>query len=79
MGLQLDYLVGVSHSFQTIFLASLIAGVVALLPKLLYKIRLSQLPVLEYGEGGKKRDIYLKSATELYAEGYQRVKSTQPC
>lgn len=65
---------GMAHTIQTATLAALVFAVVAVIPKLLHRAHLAKLPAYSgVLDGEKHRQGYLKSAKELYSEGYRKV------
>jgi hypothetical protein len=67
-------LAGLSHTVQTVAIATVIFAVCAYLPKLQRKLQLGKLPVLSGLETGEKqRKAYLASARKLYQDGYAKV------
>jgi hypothetical protein len=73
--MELQTLLGLSHMVQTLTVAALILAICAYIPQLRYKTQLAKLPVLG-GEGSqeKQRQKYLKSAKQLYIDGYRKVR-----
>jgi hypothetical protein len=73
--LPIQTLAGMAHTLQTAAIAALIFAICAFLPKLKHRAQLAKLPVFEGSTGGEKhRQGYLKSAKDLYNEGYQKVR-----
>ncbi|KAH8730529.1 cytochrome P450 monooxygenase-like protein [Phaeosphaeriaceae sp. PMI808] len=60
-----------AHTFQTVVIASLVIAACAYVPKLLFRMQLSKLPMLD---GGENRHRYLEAAKGMYKSGYQKFK-----
>jgi predicted transposase YbfD/YdcC len=74
-GMDTQTLAGMAHTLQTVAIAALIFVACAYIPKLKQRAQLAKLPVFEGSTGGEKhRQGYLKSAKDLYNEGYQKVR-----
>lgn len=73
--MELQYLSGVSHTFQTVTVATIIFIACVLLSQVNYRAQLAKLPALvKEGSSEKKRVNYLKSGKQMYAEGYEKFK-----
>ncbi|KAF2798515.1 cytochrome P450 monooxygenase-like protein [Melanomma pulvis-pyrius CBS 109.77] len=73
--MELQYLSGVSHTFQTVAVATIIFVACVLLSQVNYRAQLAKLPALvKEGSSEKKRINYLKSGKRMYAEGYEKFK-----
>lgn len=67
-------LAGLSHTLQTVVVATLIFAACTYLPRINYRAQLARLPVLgEHAAGEKQRQNYLSSAKKMYHEGYTKV------
>jgi hypothetical protein len=65
---------GLSHTLQTVAIATLIFAVCAFIPKLDYRLKLAKLPLFGASSSGEKqRQIFIKSAREIYNDGYKKV------
>jgi hypothetical protein len=63
-----------THTLQTVAIATLFFAICAYVPKLKRKAQLGSLPALGSVESGEKhRKTYLTSAKDMYAEGYAKV------
>jgi hypothetical protein len=71
--MEVHTLTQLSHTLQTAAIAALIFAVCAYLPKLQYRSQLAKLPVFGGSSGEEKRQAYLKSAKNMYQEGYTKV------
>ncbi|KAF2464865.1 cytochrome P450 monooxygenase-like protein [Lindgomyces ingoldianus] len=68
-------LVGLSYTLQTAVVAAIIFAVSVFLSKINFRSQLAQLP--PYGNFGEKGRVeYLKSAKNMYLNGYQQFKDT---
>jgi len=71
-------LAGLAHTLQTAAIATLVFAACTYIPKLQQRVQLWRLPCFSGSIGGEKyRQGYLKSAKDLYSEGYQKVESRQ--
>jgi hypothetical protein len=69
---------GLAHTLQTVAIATLIFAVCAFIPKLDYRLKLAKLPVFGASSSGEKqRQIYIKSAKQMYSDGYKKVGKSQ--
>lgn len=62
-----------THTLQTVAIATLFFAVCAYVPKLKRKAQLGSLPVLGGETGEKHRQAYLTSAKKMYEDGYAKV------
>ena len=74
--MELQYVSGVPHTFQTITFATLVFAAWVLLSKVNYKSQLAKLPelVIEGASSEKKRINYMNTAKQLYADGYRKFR-----
>jgi hypothetical protein len=71
-------LAGISHTLQTVAIATFIFAVCAYFPKLQRKAQLGRLPILSGLETGEKqRQAYLSSAKKIYEDGYAKVSEAR--
>jgi hypothetical protein len=72
--MDLQVLSGVSHTLQTVTIATIIFAACVFFPKVNYRAQIAKLPALvQPGNREKKRIDYLKSAKGLYTQGYKQV------
>jgi hypothetical protein len=65
---------GLAHTLQTVAIATLIFAVCAFIPKLDYRLKLAKLPLFGASSSGEKqRQIFIKSARDIYNDGYKKV------
>ncbi|KAI4626023.1 uncharacterized protein J4E87_001498 [Alternaria ethzedia] len=65
-----------THTLQTVAIATLFFAVCAYVPKLKRKAQLGSLPVLGGETGEKHRQAYLTSAKKMYEDGYAKFKDS---
>ncbi|KAI4944783.1 hypothetical protein J4E91_008470 [Alternaria rosae] len=65
-----------THTLQTVAIATLFFAVCAYIPKLKRKAQLGSLPVLGGESGEKHRQAYLTSAKKMYEDGYAKFKDS---
>jgi hypothetical protein len=68
--MEIQTLVGLAHTLQTVAIAALIFAACTFILKLRHRAQLAKLPSIS-GDG------YLTSAKELYREGYQKAGPAQ--
>ncbi|KAI0570397.1 CypX Cytochrome P450 [Pyrenophora tritici-repentis] len=67
----------VTHTLQTVAIATLFLAICVYVPKLKLKAQLGSLPALNSGESREKhRKTYLTSAKKMYANGYAKFKDS---
>jgi hypothetical protein len=66
------YLVGATHTLQTVAVAALVLAVVLYFPQINLKTQLARLPAYTY-DNPEKRKTYLSYAKKLYNHGYKQV------
>jgi hypothetical protein len=72
--MDLQALSGVSHTFQTVTVATIIFAACVFLSQVNYRAQIAKLPaIVQPGNREKKRIHYLSSAKSLYAQGYKQV------
>lgn len=77
--LEVQTFAGAAHTLQTAAIAALIFFACTYVPKVKQRMQLAKLPAFSSSLGGEKhRQGYLKSAKDLYSEGYQKVRFSYP-
>jgi hypothetical protein len=72
--MELQILSGISHTLQTVAVATIIFAACVFLSQINYRTQIAKLPALvQPGNSEKKRVDYLNSAKGLYAQGYKQV------
>jgi hypothetical protein len=72
--MNLQALSGVSHTLQTVTVATIIFAACVFFSRINYRAQIAKLPALvQPGNREKKRIDYLSSAKSLYAQGYKQV------
>jgi hypothetical protein len=68
--MEFQTIAGLAHTLQTAAVAALIFAACTYIPRLRQRAQLAKLPTIS-------SESYLKSAKELYKEGYQKVSPSQ--
>lgn len=68
---------GLTHTLQTVAIATLIFALCACIPKLDYRLKLAKLPVFGASSSEKQRQLYIKSAKQIYSDGYKKVGNSR--